>query len=124
MEAVCRGVKEAGGGPTVCILPGGEKSDANPFCDVVIPTGFGHARNLINVNTADAVIVIAGGVGTLSEASFAYLAGKAVVSLETSGGVAKEIAGRRLDPRRTETVKVAKTPAEAVEKALKSLRSG
>jgi len=121
MEAVCRGVKEAAGGPTVCILPGTEKVDANPFCDIAVPTGFGHARNFVNVNAADAVIVIGGGVGTLSEASFAYLAGKPVVALVTSGGVAEEIAGRRLDPRRTEIVQVARNPREAVKQALRSL---
>ena len=115
MEAVCRGVKEGGGGPTLCLLPGDAKSSANTFCDIAVATGLGHGRNLVNANTADAVIVVGGGAGTLSEACFASLGGKPVVALPASGGVAEEIAGRRLDSRRTEPVRAARSPKEAVD---------
>src|SRR4051794_8211419 len=40
MEAACRGAKEAGG-LTVGILPGFDRSDANEFVDVSLPTGLG-----------------------------------------------------------------------------------
>lgn len=82
MEAACRGAKEAGG-LTVGILPGLDRSDANPYVDVVIATGLGEARNALVVNAADAVIAVGGGYGTLSEIGLALRAGKRVVGLGT-----------------------------------------
>ena len=40
MAAACRGAQEAGG-LTVGLLPGGERSAANPWVTVAIPTGMG-----------------------------------------------------------------------------------
>ncbi|MDN7024520.1 TIGR00725 family protein [Methanoculleus sp. FWC-SCC1] len=68
MEAACRGAKEAGG-TTVGILPGTE--GGNRFLDVVVRTGLGHARNVVLVQSADAVIAVGGGYGTLSEIAIA-----------------------------------------------------
>ena len=82
MEAACRGAKEAGG-LTVGILPGSDSSDANPFVDVVVPTGLGEARNALVVAAADVVIAIGGGYGTLSEIALALKAGKRVIGLGT-----------------------------------------
>ncbi|HOB17105.1 MAG TPA: TIGR00725 family protein [Candidatus Methanoculleus thermohydrogenotrophicum] len=80
MEAVCRGAKEAGG-TTVGIIRG--TGDGNPYLDVVIRTGMGHARNVIVVNSADAVIAVGGGYGTLSEIAIALKTGKPVFGLAT-----------------------------------------
>ena len=80
MEAACRGAKEAGG-LTVGILPGLDRSDANPYVDVVIATGLGEARNALVVNAADALIAVGGGYGSLSEIGLALRAGKRVVGL-------------------------------------------
>jgi uncharacterized protein (TIGR00725 family) len=82
MEAACRGAKEADG-LTVGILPGSDSSDANPFVDVVVPTGLGEARNALVVAAADVVIAIGGGYGTLSEIALALKAGKRVIGLGT-----------------------------------------
>jgi uncharacterized protein (TIGR00725 family) len=82
MEAACRGAKEAGG-LTVGILPGSDRSEANPFVDVVLPTGLGEARNALVVGTADVVIAVGGGFGTLSEIALALKAGKRVIGLGT-----------------------------------------
>ncbi len=68
MEAACRGAKEAGG-RTVGILPG--TGGGNPFLDVIIRTNMGHARNVVLVQSADAVIAVGGGYGTLSEIAVA-----------------------------------------------------
>ncbi|MEM2226372.1 MAG: TIGR00725 family protein [Candidatus Bathyarchaeia archaeon] len=92
MEAACKGAKEAGG-LTVGILPGPDGRDANPYVDIAIVTGMGDARNVINVRSADAVIVVHGGAGTLSEVGLALKAGKRVIAIKPSGGVAELVAG-------------------------------
>jgi uncharacterized protein (TIGR00725 family) len=92
MEAACHGAKEAGG-LTVGILPGSDRSEANPFVDVVLPTGLGEARNALVVAAADVVIAIGGGYGTLSEIALALKVGKRVIGLgtwEIEGVVAAE----------------------------------
>jgi uncharacterized protein (TIGR00725 family) len=82
MEAVCRGAKETGA-VTVGILPGDDRSAANAFVDVAIPTGLGEARNALVVGAADALIAIGRGYGTLSEIALALKAGKRVVGVGT-----------------------------------------
>jgi uncharacterized protein (TIGR00725 family) len=82
MEDACRGAKQAGG-LTVGILPGADRSAANPFVDVVLPTGLGEARNALVVRAADVLIAVGGGYGTLSEIALALKAGKRVIGLAT-----------------------------------------
>lgn len=82
MEAACQGAK-AEGGVTVGILPGDDRSEANPYVDLPIVTGLGEARNALIVRSADAVIALAGGYGTLSEIGLAFKMGKPVVGLGT-----------------------------------------
>jgi uncharacterized protein (TIGR00725 family) len=82
MEAACRGAKQ-GGGVTVGILPGTDRSDANHYVDFALPTGLGEARNALVVRAADVVIAIGGGYGTLSEIALALKAGKRVIGLDT-----------------------------------------
>ncbi len=81
MEAASRGAKEAGG-TTIGILPGHDRTAANPFLDHVVTTGMGHARNLAVVSSGDAVIAVGGGYGTLSEIGLAAKLGRPVVVLE------------------------------------------
>jgi hypothetical protein len=80
MEGAARGAKEAGG-TTIGILPTSDRSDANEFIDYVIPTGFGEARNIMVVRTADVVVAFPGKYGTLSEMAFAMHARKPVISI-------------------------------------------
>ena len=82
MEAASRGAHEAGG-VAVGILPGTDRSAANPYLDVAIPTGLGEARNALVVRAADALVAVGGGYGTLSEIALALKAGKLVVGLGT-----------------------------------------
>jgi len=82
MEAACKGAKEAGG-TTIGILPGSYIGDANPYVDIPIAAGLGHGRNLIIINTAEALIAISGRFGTLSEIGFALQSGKPVFGLGT-----------------------------------------
>jgi uncharacterized protein (TIGR00725 family) len=67
----------------VGLLPGLDRRDANPYVDVAVPTGLGEARNALVVRTADALIAVGGGYGTLSEIALALRAAKRVVGLET-----------------------------------------
>jgi len=82
MEAACRGARLAGG-TTVGILPGTDRSQANPYVDVPIVTGLGEARNALVVRSADAVIAVSGGYGTLSEIALALKMGRPVVGIQT-----------------------------------------
>ena len=80
MEAACEGAKSEGGA-TIGILPGKSRSDANRFVDYAIPSGLGEARNLIVVNSSDAIIALPGEFGTLSEFGFALKLNKPVVNM-------------------------------------------
>ena len=82
MEAACRGAKQAGG-QTVGILPGLDRSDANEFVDVGLPTGLGEMRNGLVARAAESVVAIGGAWGTLAEIAFARAAGKAVFGVGT-----------------------------------------
>ncbi len=82
MEATCRGAKEAGG-LTVGLLPVSSMSEANPYVDIVIPTGLGVARNAVIINACDGVIAVGGSYGTLSEMAFAKQKGIPVISLKS-----------------------------------------
>ena len=117
MEAACRGAKEKGG-MVVGIIPHEDMSYANAFCDIIIPTGIGFARNFITAYSADTCIVVGGGAGTYIEACVAYQKGKPIVALTGTGGTADKIADTFLDDRKTVKVMGAPSPREAVEKAL------
>lgn len=82
MESACRGARSVGG-TTLGILPGLDRSAANRFVAVAVPTGLGEARNALVVRAADAVIAVGGGYGALSEIALALKAGKRVVGLGT-----------------------------------------
>jgi uncharacterized protein (TIGR00725 family) len=82
MESACHGAKQAGG-LTVGLLPGSDRSEANAFVDVALPTGLGEARNALVVGAADVVIAVGRGYGTLSEIALALRTGKRVVGLDT-----------------------------------------
>lgn len=82
MEAAARGAREAGG-TVIGILPGGDRTGANPFLSYSIVTGLGEARNLLIVRSSQALIAISGGYGTLSEIAFALKTGVPVVGLAT-----------------------------------------
>ena len=82
MEAASKGAKE-GGGTTVGILPGVSKDDANRYVDIPVTTGLSHARNVIVVRSADVVIAVSGGYGTLSEIAIALKLGKPVIGIRT-----------------------------------------
>jgi uncharacterized protein (TIGR00725 family) len=109
MEAACKGASEEGG-LTIGILPGENSLSANAYVQIPIVTGVGYARNMAVVKSAQAVIAIGGSYGTLSEIGHALQSGLPVIGLETWAVSRK---GKEKCP-----IIEAKTPAEAVEKAL------
>jgi uncharacterized protein (TIGR00725 family) len=123
MEAACRGAKEKGG-MVVGIIPNEDMSYANPYCDIIIPTGIGFARNFITAYSADVAIVVGGGAGTYIEACVAYQKGKPIVALTGTGGTADKIADTFLDDRKTVKVISASSPKDAVEQALDHATNG
>ena len=80
MEAVARGAAGVGG-TVVGILPGTDRSAANPYVTVAIPTGLGELRNALLVRSADVVVSVGGSWGTLSEVALAVRTGVPVVAL-------------------------------------------
>lgn len=114
MEAAAKGAQEAGG-TTIGILWEEEFSAGNDYLDIVIPAGIGFARDMINSYASDAVILVEGGVGTLSESTYAYFQEKPIIALENSGGTAEKYAGKYLDNRELVKIHSAETPNEAVD---------
>lgn len=82
MEGAARGCTEAGG-MTVGILPGLDKTSANPYVKIPLATGLGEGRNLLVVRASDVLVSVAGGYGTLSEIALALKVNKPVIGLKT-----------------------------------------
>ena len=84
-------------GDIIGIAPGSDPAAANPFVDVVVATGMDHLRNSI-VAHSDAIIVIGGGAGTLSEIALAWIYRRLIVALPYEGWGGK-LAGMKIDQR-------------------------
>lgn len=110
MEAACRGARQAGG-LTVGLLPSTDAHTANPAVVLPIVTGMGEARNAILIHSAEAVVAIGGGWGTLSEIALARRAGLTVVGLQSWQPSGNE-----------DLVALATTPEAAVGQALAAAR--
>jgi uncharacterized protein (TIGR00725 family) len=82
MEHAARGARAAGG-LTVGLLPGDDPNEANEYIDVAIATGLGHARNAILARTADGVVAVGGGLGTLSEIALALRNRRPAIGIKT-----------------------------------------
>jgi uncharacterized protein (TIGR00725 family) len=107
MAAVARGAAGAGG-TVVGMLPGEDRSDANEWVTISLPTGMGELRNGLIVRAAEVMIAIGGSYGTLSEIALGLRAGLEVFGLHTWGINGIEPVG---------------SPEEAVEKALAAART-
>jgi len=82
MAAAAAGARERGGF-VVGILPGSDPDEAGSDIQVAIATGLGDMRNCLIARSAEAMIAIGGGFGTLSEIAFALVLGKPVVGIDT-----------------------------------------
>lgn len=117
MKAAAEGARSVGGS-TVGILPGTDQEDspANPFVQTKIFTGMGQARNQILVLSAEAIIGIGGGWGTLTEIGLALKHDRPVVLLDSWKLVLPESCESSL-------LFKSDSPAEAVRRALELLNS-
>ena len=120
MRAACHGAQESGG-ITVGIIPQDDSSHANEFCDIVIPSGMGLTRDFLNALSADGVIVIGGGSGTLSEICAAYMHKKPIVALKNSGGTASKYSDTYLDHRKNIKIVGVETPQDAIKYILENI---
>lgn len=119
--ASCRGAKKANG-LTVGVTYGkGLDIYENKYTDVIIASGLerGGGRETPLVLSCDAIIVISGGSGTLTEMVIAYQANIPIVAIEGTGGWADKMANQYFDDRKRIKVEAAKNAKEAVKLAIK-----
>jgi uncharacterized protein (TIGR00725 family) len=88
MQAAAQGAQEAGG-TVIGILPGPDRRAGNPFLTYSLVTNLGHARNMVLAHSADGLIAVDGGYGTISEAAIALKLGKPVVGLANDWHLAR-----------------------------------
>lgn len=101
MDAVFEGAHESDKykeGDTIALLPTFDRTTANKFADIIIPTGLDIMRNAVVAN-ADAVVAIGGGAGTLSEMAIAWSLFRLIIAFSNVDGWSKELAGRKIDLR-------------------------
>lgn len=91
------GAKEAGGF-TVGISPAFseyehvQEYESPHDHDLIIYTGFGFMqRDIINIRSADGVVIIGGGIGTLNELTVAYDEGRPIGILTGTGGISNSV---------------------------------
>ncbi len=121
MEEACRGALDAGG-LTVAILPSSTKEEANPYCNIVIPTGLGWTRNSLVALSSDILICIGGKSGTLSEIAFGWMYNKPIIAFSKESGIngwSAKVAGKKIDDRRNDSIYSVKTAEEAINIAKK-----
>ncbi len=111
------------GGLTVAIANGGARTkfyDPSAAGVVIYTEGaFGATREVIFVNSADAVISIGGGSGTLTEMGIAYMNFIPIVAMKGSGGWSDQMIGKALDERKKFIIPGAASAAEALDLAEK-----
>lgn len=114
MEAACMGARSQGG-LSIGVLPGLDASSANPFVDIRICTGMAIGmRDDVIIHSAEGVIVVGGGAGTLGEIALSYMYRKPVILVQGTGGWAERLSSQYLDEREKMKIAVAATAEEAV----------
>ena len=121
MEAVSLGARSSEDwreGMILGVVPSYRHDEANQYCDVVIPSGLQVGRNLLVVSTADVVVAVGGGAGTLSEIALAWQLKRPIIALGDDGWAGR-VAGQRLDQRSPDPVHRVGTVAEVIEACLR-----
>lgn len=96
------------------------------YYDIIIYTGLGlMERDIINIRSSDAIILLGGGVGTLNEFTVAYDEGKVIGVLKGSGGVSNhipeilEICNRSME----KTIVFDEDPKKLLDKVLEAIKN-
>ena len=121
------------GGLTVGISPAADREEhlghyglPEDGAEILIYTGFGlKGRNVVNVRSADVVVIFGGATGTLNEFTIAYDEGKVIGVLEGSGGIAdhiQEVVAFCKKPTRA-TLIFDKQPEILIDRCLQALES-
>lgn len=120
MKAACMGATSKGG-LTLGILPFLDKRIANKFVNIPLCSGMpiGMRDNII-IHSADAIIAIGGGSGTIGEIALAYMYKKPVIAISGTGGWADKLEGKYIDKRKKMKIISVKTAREAVRIAVRS----
>ena len=101
MEAVFAGAHSSENyhdGDTIAIIPSFDRTKANIYADIIIPTGLDMMRNTLVAN-ADAVIAIGGGAGTLSEMAIAWSLYRLIIAYKNVEGWSSKLADKPIDTR-------------------------
>ena len=117
MAAASHGAKDAGG-LTLGIIPQDDATLANEFCDIVIPTGMGLTRDFLNALSADGIIIVGGGSGTLSEVCAAYMHKKPMVAIRNLNGPVAQYIDGYIDHRKNVKIIGVDNAKESVQKIL------
>jgi uncharacterized protein (TIGR00725 family) len=83
----------------------------------------GFARDFITAYSADAIIVVGGGAGTMIEIAAASQKKIPIVAVKGTGGVADQLVGSYIDDRKIEQILGEDEPKKAVDAALKSIEA-
>ncbi len=111
------------GGITVGVTGGKKKEIYGDFRPtVLIPCGLeiGGGREFSLVLSCDVIIAISGGSGTLTEMAIAYQANIPIITVDIFGGWAETLSNKYFDDRKRLKCESAKTPQEALTKAIKA----
>jgi uncharacterized protein (TIGR00725 family) len=98
-DMIARAFRRSGGSFALGVSPAANRVEHDQryklptdAVDVIVYTGFGlKGRNVVNVRTADIVLLFGGATGTLNEFTIAYDEGKVIGVVEGSGGIADHI---------------------------------
>ncbi len=117
MSASSHGAKDANG-LTLGIIPQDDPKFANEYCDIVIPSGMGYTRDFLNALSADGVIIVGGGSGTLSEVCAAYMSKKPMVAIRGFDSAISPYIDGYVDHRKNVKIIGVDTAKEAVDKIM------
>ena len=113
------------GGITYGVTGGKDKNIYGDFRPTILaPCGLeiGGGREFSLVLACDVIIAISGGSGTLTEMAIAYQANIPIVVVDIFGGWAEDLSNKYIDDRKRLKCISAKTPKDALKKALELLK--
>lgn len=130
MESCSQGARDSKKytqGSIIGLLPNYDKSIANQYVDIALPLGFDIGRNISVASVCDAMIIVGGGAGSLSEAALAWQLKKPIIAITLDSkniqSASDMLANKRLDNRRSDKIYEAKNVKEAIKILKQNLQS-